>query len=153
MEALGKYLVLLLCINFMFFVGNIGLKEVSGMAGIDNTITLIHCKGTVFESADVAKCENETYTVIDVENASNKLPSGSSIVSPTSGEAYTDVWSSIKNWFADKTGYNYFTAFVGALPNFLNSVGVDSNLVFAIGAIWYLIGLFLIIAFIAGRVF
>ncbi len=89
--------------------------------------------------------------VLDTENTYNNLPGGAGQISPTTGNWYTDIFTSIKKWIGDKTGLNYMLQIVSAPYNLLKAINLPVGFSFAIGTLWYAVTLFLIISFIFGR--
>jgi hypothetical protein len=102
-------------------------------------------EGTMLSNFDAG---NNT---LNVDNIANDLPTGQGSVSPTTGNLFTDVFSSAKTWLAKKTGLSYLTGILSAPYNMLSAMNLPRAFTFAVGTMWYALTLFLIIAFIWGR--
>jgi len=140
-------LVFVLTINIFFFLAQAAILDLNPDAPIFFTN-----KGTILDQLDV---ESGT-SVLDTDNTLNNLPTGEGSVSPTTGNFFTDMFSSIKNWFVEATGLGYLLSIISAPYNFLkmalSGLGESINpLIFAIGTLWYGVTLFLVIAFFWGR--
>jgi len=106
-------------------------------------------EGTLLSNFD-ANNNNGTY-VLDTEGVADHLPTAEGSVSPTTGNLFTDMFSSMKTWFAETTGLSYLMGIVSAPYNLLKSMNLPNAFVFAIGSLWYALTLFLLIAFFWGR--
>lgn len=70
----------------------------------------------------------------------------------TEGNLFTDIFRTVKGWFNPITGaWNYFIRFLGGPVSYLVDIGAPSVLVFAIGSLWYLLTLFLLMSYLFGR--
>lgn len=150
MANITTSMLICLAINLMLFMGQMAINEVSAANDLGTPQSLLNCKGTLFAEADEAGCQNVSNLNVNSVNASETLPSTVSSISPTTGNVFTDSWATIKSWFGSVTGIGYFTAFVSAVPNFLKSLGLPQAFVFGVGALWYLLNIFLIIIFLRG---
>ena len=150
MANITTYLLIILSINTILFLGQLAVSDIAAENGLTDTSTLIHCKGSLLAEADVNGCADEGNLMVDTEGSLSKLPGNTGSISPTTGNFFTDAWSSIKSWFQETTGLNYFTAFVSAVPNFLSSLGLPQGFSFVIGAFWNLLGIFLIVMMLRG---
>lgn len=150
MSNITTSMIICLCINLMFFLTQAAMDSVAISNDLGDPATLTNCEGTLFAQADKNACANMSDLSIDTEGASDKLPSTVSSIAPTTGNVFTDSWATIKSWFGSIPGVGYFTAFVSALPNFLKSLGLPQAFVFGVGALWYVLNIFLIITFLKG---
>ena len=78
---------------------------------------------------------------------STDLPSAEASVS-NDGNFFTDIFSTMKNWFLDATGLGYLLDIINTVPNFLKAMGLPNEISFAIGYLWHVLGLFLIVAWL-----
>lgn len=85
------------------------------------------------------------------ESVINNLPSGEGSVSPTTGNLFTDSPSVLKTWLLNIPGVNILLGVINAVPNLLKGMGLPNYFVFAVGAFWYGLTLFLIVAWIFGK--
>ena len=88
---------------------------------------------------------------LNISNIIGELPTAESSVDVTTGNIFTDTFSSIKGWFLDLPGVNMVVGIVKAPYNILKAMNISEEISFALGIFWYSISLFLIIAFFWGR--
>jgi len=84
------------------------------------------------------------------EDLNSQLPATSSSVEESTGNIFTDTWSTIKNWVLDSTGISFITKILGAPYSFLNAIGLPPAYSFGMGALWYGFTLLLLIMFMRG---
>lgn len=92
----------------------------------------------------------DSYT-LNTSAINQQLPSGEGSISPTTGNIFTDIFSSIKDWLGDKLGLNYIKAILSAPYNILKSMNLPIEFVYAVGTLWYAITSIIVVAFIWGR--
>ena len=63
---------------------------------------------------EVGDCE--AYT-IDTDRTTDQLPTAEGSISPTTGNLFTDIFSSVKSWFGSVTGLNYLINILAAPYN------------------------------------
>ena len=88
--------------------------------------------------------------VLDTAATTDRLPSAPGSISPTTGNIFTDTFSAIRNWFFDSTGISYLLNILSAPYNMLKALNLPNAFVFAIGSLWYIISLFVVVAFLLG---
>lgn len=115
----------------------------------DNCTIFYTNEGQLLNQFDKNKGVGEA--VLDTENTYNNLPSIEGDVSPDTGNFFTDIFSSIKKWFADTMHLGYLSSIVSAPYNLLKSAGLPNDFCFAIGTLWYGVSFFVVVAFIFGR--
>jgi hypothetical protein len=133
-------LLVVLAIDVMFFMGQTAITDINP-TGIE---FYNYENGSVIGSFDKGGYVLEN----DVKA---KLPDSEGSVNPETGNIFTDTFNSIKDWFVDTTGIGYVIDIVNAVPNFLKSLGFPVAFSFALGALWHAMTLFLIVAFMWGR--
>lgn len=146
MSNLTTALIIVLSINAMLFLGQAAALNIAADAP-----TFYNCQGTIFGQIEQQGCQNTSLYLLNDTNPSSVLPSGESSVSPETGNIFTDAFTSIKSFFIDTLGLGYLVAIVSAPSNLLKGLGLPSEFSFAVGALWYLTTLFLVIAFFWGR--
>lgn len=144
MGNLTTAMVFVLALNVLMFLTQASVQAINPEANIFFT-----CEGHMLDEFDKNSGSGEP--VLDTENTYNNLPSGEGSVSPTTGNFFTDVFSSAKNWFAKKTGLSYLAGIVSAPYNMLKAMGLPNAFSFAMGTLWYALTFFLIVGFILGR--
>lgn len=91
-----------------------------------------------------------TYTLN--QNVTDNLPGSSSgVEGGSSGNSFTDIFISFRNWLLDTTGAGYLINVVNAFPNFLKTIGLPIALSYAIGALWHATTFLLFIMFLRGN--
>ena len=152
MEVNGKMtstittaLIMVLSVNALLFLGQIAILETSSEAGVFYNAT-----GSPLCQLEGSGCLNSSYIVAET-NPSGVLPGGASGVDPTTGNIFTDAFTSLKSWFIDSLGLGYVVAIFSAPSTFLKALGFAPAVSFTLGAVWYGITLFLIVAFLLGR--
>lgn len=135
-----RYLLLVVfCIDAFLLLGQHAANE-------------INPSGTQFMTYDgsiTARYDNGNYT-LDPDVAS-QLPSSDSSISPTTGNLFTDLFSTLKSWVLSIPGVGFLVSAANALPTWLASFGLDPFFAYAISAIWHGYAIWLIIEFLAGR--
>jgi len=136
--SLTSALTIVLSINMLLWFGQIAVYELNPEGS-----TFFHNKDTLLDKYDAGN-----YTLDD--NAVDQLPSSESSVSVTTGNIFSDLFTTVKNWFLDSTGFSYILNVLSAPMSFLRVINLPQQFAFGIGAMWYGITLFLVIAFIRG---
>lgn len=144
MTNLTVALVFVLTLNMLMFLSQATILNINPDAP-----QFWSNKGTLFETLDKNKGVGDP--VLDTDKSTEILPSGESSISPTTGNLFTDIFTSIKSWFAKNTGISYLTSIISAPYNILKAMNLPNSFVFAIGTLWYGITVFLIVAFFWGR--
>jgi hypothetical protein len=138
-------LVIMLCINAVLFLGQAAVIDINPAGSI-----FFHCEGTSIGSLEANGCANNSMVLND-QSAAAQLPAGTSSVSPTTGNVFTDAPSSMKNWLIDTLGLGYLWNILSAPYSFLKAMMLPQPIVFVLGTLWYGISFFLVIAWIMGR--
>jgi len=106
-----------------------------------------------YEDNALAEFNAGNSTNFDVpSNPGSLLPGGEgTTISPDTGLSFTDIFSSIKNWFVDVTGLGWILSILSGPKIILTLIGLPEAAAWAISALWYGITLFMLVAFIWGR--
>jgi hypothetical protein len=74
--------------------------------------------------------------------------------SPVSSEGttitFTDVFNSVVGWFTEKTGLKYAYDVVAAPYNILNCMGLPTDFIAAVGTLWYVVSLLILVSYFWG---
>lgn len=132
-------LVIVLSINVMLFLG-----QAAALSMNSDGVVFYNNEGTVLSDFD-----NGNYTIPN--NPDDLLPSGESSVNPETGNIFTDTFSASRSWILETTGLSYLVNMLGAPAQFLYAIGLPAAFSWAVGALWYGVTLFVIVAFIIGR--
>lgn len=105
-----------------------------------------------YEDSFISDFDKGNYTLIGAGEGMDILPEGSDSVSSETGNIFTDTFKTTSNWLkGGSKGLTYFTNFLGGPVTFLRAINVPQQVTFSIGALWYILTAFLLIAFILGR--
>lgn len=131
-------------LNILMFLSQIAIADL----GTD-TITMYNCSGTLLEEYADGSCT--AVIVPDSGDFVNQLPEDAKTVEPGSDLSFLDPLAMVKNWIKEKI--DYFSNILLAPYTILKSIpGIPSVLVGTLSLFWYAISLFLLVAFILGRI-
>ncbi len=142
-DTLTNMLIIIVCINVVLWLGQVAVLKNNPEA-----VNFISCSGSILESGSAGGCDSYT---IDDSNPTERLPSGASAVQPETGLTYTDIPTSIKNFFLNTLGLGYVVQILSAPYNFLKALSLPQEFVFTVGSLWYIISIFILAAWILGR--
>lgn len=131
-------LVLFLVISGVLGMANLGVKhynEESTFADGDNVLDNYGNRGN--------------WTVS--EFSGDDLPESEDSVSAESGNMFTDIFKTAKNWLLKNTGANYIIGILGAPVSLLTGMNLPVAVVWFIATMWYGIFIFLIISWVLNR--
>ena len=89
--------------------------------------------------------------ILDTDNLNNQLPSSEGSISPTTGNIFVDIFTSVKNWFVDTTHLDFVYNILSAPYHILKAMHLPEELSFTFGTLWYALTLFLVVSFLWGR--
>jgi hypothetical protein len=148
MSNLTGVLLIAICINAVLFIGQAAVIEIDSSPAS----MFYQCDGNMLERFDANGCTNPNSYVISSEESLEQLPGGTASTSPTTGNVFTDIFSTAKDWLIDNIpGLGYLKQVLTAPYNLLSALGLPNILVFTMGTIWYGVTFFLIVAFLLGR--
>lgn len=136
-------IIIMLVIDVLLFLSQSAVTHIAQEEGVIAP-TFHQYQGSVLSQYDVGN-----YTLTN--NVSRLLPSGQGEVVPNTGNFFTDIFSTAKNWFLDLTGVKYFIGVVNAVPNTIKNIGFEPEIAFAIGALWHILTFILIISWLFNR--
>lgn len=137
------FLTFTMCLGIFLFLAQVSVDNITEEYGVVNP------EFYNYEGSTLSNFDSGNFTV--KENVSDILPSGQGQIEPDSGNFFTDTFSTLKNWVSETTGFKYIGMIVGAVPNFLQSLGLPPEIAFALGALFNSIAILILIAFIVGR--
>lgn len=137
-------LAVVLAVNVMLFLGQLGVSAIA-QDELNNTGSIFYTyDGSLMSDFDTGS----NYTLN--QDIASKLPDNEGSISPETGSFFTDMFSTMKNWFLETTGFKYVFAIVNAVPNFLKIIIPIQEVSFALGFFWHVLTLFLVVSFIRG---
>ena len=128
MSNLTNALLVVLCINLMLFLGQASVNAIGG--------------SSVFYNETSGTCVNL--------NPNNGLPDTGNSIDPDTGLAYTDDFSSGKNWLNSNKG-SCTSSIINAPANFVRYLGTPVIFNYAIEVLWYGLTIFLFVSWLLGR--
>jgi len=133
-------LLVVLAIDLFLFLGQTAVTEIGS-----ETVFMNMNESTLTQYG--------TDQVLNTSSAINELPSAEQITAGDESNIFTDAINVITSFFKNTigAGFTYLTSIVGAPVNYLKLLNLPNAFVYAIGAFWYGLTLFLIVAFITGR--
>lgn len=132
-------LVVILAINMFLFLGQTAVDNINP-GGQD----FFNLDGSVLGQLNAGN-----YTLD--EDVTSKFPSSQNTVNPTSGDIFTDPFGTIKKWLFNNPVIQYVVGIINAVPNFLKATGFPVEVVWALGAFWHGLTLFLLVSWALGR--
>ena len=144
-DYLPTALIIVLSLNLVMFLGQAAIIDVADEVG--NTQMFYNASGSLICSHDVNGCTGSVYTPRD-DDPTSLLPTAST-VEEGDGNFITDIFGSISSWFSDKVAY--LTSLFSAPATFIGFLGLPEAAAFALGAVWYMFTLLVVVAFFWGR--
>jgi len=89
-------------------------------------------------------------SVSDTE-ALDDLPGSQGTVTIGDAIGFTDIFNNILGWFKSAPGIRYVYGVVSAPYNIFKCMGLAAEFVVAIGTLWYMVSLLILVAFLWGR--
>lgn len=141
-------IIFVFMINIFLFLSQTAITNIS--LEINETGQDIYTyEGSYLQQFDAGSGATK-YTI--EENITNSLPLAEGQFEPTTGNFFTDIFSTFKRWLYTIPGAKYLLSFINAVPNFLKLFGMPSELAFVLGALWQTIGIVLLILLLRGNV-
>jgi len=149
MDKLDTMLVVILAIDLIMFFGQLAMLEVNPDAPVLYN----------YDGSRLSEFDKGNYTTLDVNDALADMPEAATSVSTeedSSGNWLTDGFKTVKEWVsggasAVGSGAKYIFSILGGPTTYLSSLNLPREFVFAIGALWYALTIFLFVAFMLGR--
>ena len=131
-------LVIFLVVSGVLGMANLGVKhynEESTFADGDNALDQYGNRGA--------------WTVKEFDG--DELPESEDSVSAETGNVFTDLFRTAKNWILNTTGAQYVIGILGAPVQLLNGMNLPPAVIWFIGTMWYGIFIFLIMSWLLNR--
>jgi len=136
-------LLFILSFNILLFLTQTGVNAIAQEEGVTSP------EFFQYKKTYMGEFETGNYT-LDT-NIEDKLPSSQAKVEPDTGNIFTDTFSTIKNWFIEKSGLGTVAAWFNAFPLFLEVIKLPREVSFALGFLWHGLMLFLIATLFIGK--
>jgi hypothetical protein len=145
MGSIQTACIFVIVVNVLMFLTQASVLGVADPG--DNVTTFYNKENSIIQQFEK---DNQEY-ILDTENIGDKLPAESETVNEETGNIFTDIFQSIKNWIAEKTGLSYAYTILSAPYNMLKAINLPNEFVWAMGTLWYAITLMALILLIFGR--
>jgi hypothetical protein len=143
-DTITKALIFVLALDLILFLGQISVNYVAAGMGrpppfiYNSTGDLISNTGTGY--------------VVNTSGIENRIFESQPTTDTNTGNFFTDTVKDIKNWFVNNIpGLNYLISIVAAPASYLAVIGAPIEVSFAIGGLWFVLTVFLIVMVITGR--
>ena len=128
-----KAVLLVLLLDSVFFLSQLGIDSVA--ADVGTNMSIFNYEGSLINSADAGDYTLESDIGGDIPSGTNTIDS--------SGNIFTDTWKTVRSWTLN-------IPIVNAIPRLIIFMGGDKNLAFVFGALWHILSIGLIIAWLKG---
>lgn len=137
-------LLFMLAVNFMLFSFQTAVNYVGSEYGVTPD-TIYDNAGSPLSKADTGA---GNYIVKDFDGSS--VPeSATSGVSGDTGGGFGDMFNTFKSWITGAANVGSFIIdFVNAVPNFIRGMGLPVELAYGLGAIWWFMGVFMVVSWL-----
>lgn len=139
LKVAGALIIVLAIDMFLFF----GQTATASIASNDPSYD-----GNTFMSNDTAWIQSFGSNN-QVNTSSVDLPTQDTVEGGDESIVFTDVISVATSWIS--TAGDYFFRIVGAPVHYIKVLGLPQEFTFAVGAFWYGLTAFLVVAFVLGR--
>lgn len=133
-------LIVVIAIDMFIFLGQTAMSEIASMDPTYDGNTFYHGNSTWIGNSG---SDNR------VDTSAISLPEQSPVEASDGSVSYTDSISVSKSWFI--SAGDYFVRVTGGPVNYVQALNLPAVFSFAIGAFWYTLSMFLVVAFIMGR--
>ena len=141
MDDVGKALLIVLSIDVFLILLQIAVLSINHLGASH----FYNYQGSAISNYD----SGSNYT-LDLGSTTNRLPDAAGVTASDTN-IFTDAWNTIKGWLLDVPGVGYLLQIISGPSSFLKMLNFPAELSFALGALWYGLTLFLIVAWGLGR--
>ena len=137
--------VFIVALNVIMFLVGMSMQAINPDSG--NI-----CQSSEGDLMSESLYSNTNYSVARTD-VLNDLPNSETTQVSAGGTSvtFTDIFNNVREWFLDVTGLKYVYNVIAAPYNILNCMGLPSEFVAAMGTLWYVISLLVLVAFLWGR--
>jgi len=90
-------------------------------------------------------------SVSDADALAGLPSSAGTVVTSESTSVFTDIFNNILGWFKSAPGIKYVYGIVSAPYNILKCMNLPASFIVAVGTLWYMVSLLVLVAFLWGR--
>lgn len=138
------FFVVVLCISGVYVMGQIAINDINP----DYNNSIYQCKDGVFGRYMMGDGCNVIGVNVSLEDS---LPSQTLGTNPTSGDIFTDTFNAARDFIMNKLGLGYVTGIILAPHSIIAAMGMPEPYTVILSAIFYLIMITLLAAWILGR--
>jgi hypothetical protein len=144
-DTVTKALIFVLALDLILALGQISVNYVAIEMGRPPPFIYNY-------QSDLISQTGTNYTVLNTSGVENRLFESQPTTDTNTGNFFTDTVKDVKNWFVSNIpGLNYLIGIVGAPASYLAAIGAPAEVSFAIGGLWFVLTIFLIVTVITGR--
>lgn len=145
---LGKALLFILLLNVSFFMIQLAIADqnITSMNGTDVLEGQVNFYN--YDTSMLKTYDEGNYSL--KESLDDEIPDGTKSIDANNNNFFTDTWQTLRGWILEVPGANTIYNIVNALPHFLTAMGMDFEIVFALGFLWHSLTVFLIVSWIKG---
>lgn len=151
----GGALLVVLLIDMLLFMGQNAVDDVRGTPSVIDKFISTNTEGDLL-SKQLYYNSTSNKWVMKSSGAEGQFVSASPTLTAGTGGSdssfFVDTFTGIKNWFFDATGLNILLSVLGGPYYYCEALQLESNwFCSSIGAMWWILTLFLAIAFATGK--
>jgi hypothetical protein len=144
-DTITKALIFVLALDLLLFLGQISINKVAVEMGHTPPFFFNNTEGDLIAGA------GSNY-VLNSSGIEGRLFTSPPTTEQDTGSFFTDAVRDIKNWFVGNVpGLNYLIGIVAAPYSYLQVIGAPIEVSYSIGALWFILTVFLIVMVITGR--
>lgn len=130
-------------LNVFMFLSGMAMETVN-----PNATICYNVEGTVLDNTAIT---SGNYSVVDNDILEDLPDAQGSVTTDTGSNIFVDVFNNVLGWFKSAPGIKYIYGVVAAPWNILKCLNLPNAFILAIGVMWYLTSLLVLVAFIWGR--
>jgi len=135
-------LIIIVVLDVIFFLSHTAMIKINPTGA-----TLQDYNNTVISEFDAGG-----HTLLSPTSTTGLLPEATESVSTEGDNTFTDTFKTSTNWLKSlEKGANYLITITAGPVNYLKNINAPNEIVFSLGALWYIITFILIVAFILNR--
>lgn len=149
-DTIVVVLVMVLCISAVYSFGQLAIKDMN-----PDSTGFYNCNNGLLGSAGTIDCNSPNGSYVLSNRSDSKMLPNSEASTDNTGNIFTDTFVSAREWLLDSTGIGYIIDIVSAPYNIIKVItesgGLPSAFAVITGGIFYVVLIFLIVAWAMGR--
>jgi len=127
-------LLFVLLVNILFFWGELGINNINPTI---TAPTLLNYEDSMLSNYDTGNYTLKQFQASDLPDPQAQVDA--------EGNFFTDIFSTIRNWFLSLPGVSPILGIVNAVPNFLKIMGLPIEIAYSLGFLWHCLSVFIIV--------